>query len=80
VPITEDGVDTIAFLEASEGVLALFGTINRLLHDFRRADFTTTPGTIVVPIQDLLGATAFGMVIKDMSGNISVCVLPCCVP
>jgi len=44
VPITEDGVDTIAFIEASEGVLALF---------------------------DLLGPTAFGMVIKDMSGNIN---------
>lgn len=77
-------MDTIAFLEASEGVLALFGTINRLLADFRRANFTTTaqrtPGTIIVPIQDLLGATAFGMVIKDMSGNISVCVLLRCLP
>lgn len=37
-------MDTIAFLEASEGVFALF---------------------------DLLGATAFGLVIKDMSSNIS---------
>ncbi|KAF8311218.1 GLTP-domain-containing protein [Clavulina sp. PMI_390] len=39
----EPGVDTTAFLEASEGVLALF---------------------------DLLGSTAFGLVTKDMSGNI----------
>jgi len=44
VPITEDGVDTNAFLEASEGLLALF---------------------------DLLGPTAFGLVVKDMSSNIN---------
>lgn len=68
-------MDTIAFLEASEGVLALFGTINRLLPDLRRA--STTPGPSLL---DLLGATAFGMVIKDMSGNINVCVLPRCIP
>ncbi|KZV83025.1 glycolipid transfer protein [Exidia glandulosa HHB12029] len=44
VPVTEDGVDTVAFLEASEGLVKMF---------------------------DLLGSTAFGIVQKDLQGNIT---------
>ncbi|KAH7100787.1 glycolipid transfer protein [Auriculariales sp. MPI-PUGE-AT-0066] len=44
VPVTEEGIDTVQFLEASEVLVKLF---------------------------DLLGSTAFGIVQKDLQGNIT---------
>ena len=61
VPVTDAGVDTVAFLEASQGVLGLFGASAGLLHWY-------TPHRAA----DLLGSAAFAPVQRDIKGNIAV--------
>ncbi len=40
VPITDAGVDTVAFLEASQGLLGLFGAWIKFLFDFLLIGFS----------------------------------------
>jgi hypothetical protein len=63
VPITEDGVDTVSFLDASDGLVNLFGA-------FRRND-VRSPLSVLHWI-DLLGSAVFGFVQTDLRANIAV--------
>ena len=74
VPITDAGVDTLAFLQASEGVLGLFGT-----SVLRFCCVNPLIGCALVVIDDgtyrhadLLGSAAFTPVQADIKGNITV--------
>ena len=64
--MTDAGVDTLAFLEASKGVVALFGTLNSCLDALgatKHREFV-----------ELLGSAAFIPVVNDLNGNITVSV------
>ncbi|KAK0476725.1 glycolipid transfer protein [Armillaria novae-zelandiae] len=63
VPVTDAGVDTLAFLEASEGLVGIFGAQNLAIlsyHLFNSLD-----------VLDLLGSSAFSVVQADLKGNIA---------
>lgn len=66
VPITDAGVDTLAFLEAAQGVVGLFGEYRVLVQV--RTPANTSP--------DLLASAAFVPVQTDLKGNIAVRLLP----
>jgi len=64
VPITTDGVETASFLEASDGLVNMFGAFSLNLC-FRR--------TCLMPfIKDLLGTGVFTFVQCDIRSNIAV--------
>ena len=63
MPITDAGVDTVAFLEADEGLVRLFG----------QETIQSGPYFIIhKSLVDLLGSTAFSVVQADLKGNIAV--------
>ena len=71
VPLTEHGVETEPFLEASDGLLQMFGedaaeSLGNYSHSSRRA--------FVISLRlDLLGSgSVFGFVQSDIKGNIAV--------
>lgn len=63
MPVTEDSIDTLSFLEASTGLVGLFGSsvphATSILFSYFR-------------IVDLLGSSAFSVVQADLKGNIAV--------
>jgi hypothetical protein len=63
VPITEDGVDTVSFLDASDGLVNLFGAF--------RCIAVRSPLSVLHWI-DLLGSAVFGFVQTDLRANIAV--------
>ena len=58
VEVTDRGINTIEFLEASESLVLLFGFF--------------PPLSLRELMLDLLGSTAFAVVKNDMNGNIKV--------
>lgn len=66
MPVTDDGIDTAAFLEASDGLVNMFGAPSVLL-TFIPAFLITLPF-----LQDLLGSQIFGFVQTDLRNNIAV--------
>jgi len=74
VPITDAGVDTLAFLEASEGLLGLFGaSVLRFLGTITPIDVIhSLPLAECIQPADLLGSVAFAPVQNDIKGNIVV--------
>ena len=68
VPINIQGIDTPAFLEATEGLVKLFG----------RLDILSTFDEIDAFQSDLLGSAAFKVVQSDLTGNIEVRSRTCC--
>lgn len=65
VPVTDAGVDTTAFLEASEGLVSMFGMSFILLV----AHVIVTDENYTI---DLLNSAAFTMVQSDLRNNIAV--------
>jgi hypothetical protein len=63
VPITADGVETVSFLEASDGLVNMFGTLPTQLQKVTNIDINI----------DLLGAGIFSFVQMDLRnvGNLS---------
>jgi len=77
VPITDAGVDTLAFLEASGGLLGLFGApilrclaVNPSIDSFLYLQLL--PLGEYTGRVDLLGSAAFAPVQTDIKGNIVV--------
>ncbi|THH16399.1 hypothetical protein EW146_g4236 [Bondarzewia mesenterica] len=64
VPIHDDGVDTAAFLEASDGLVDIFGNVTPLFIQ-HCSQFVTAFAT------DLLGSGVFGFVQTDLRNNIT---------
>jgi hypothetical protein len=58
VQITDKGINTSQFLEASESLVTMFGKPPTTLRE--------------LTCSDLLGSTAFAVVKNDMNGNIKV--------
>jgi hypothetical protein len=65
VPITDDGVDTETFLQASDGLVQMFG--EKIVYDF--ANSPTNAATTT----ELLGSGVFGFVQNDIRSNVAVC-------
>lgn len=64
MPITEEGVDTEAFLEASDGLVQMFG---EQLAGSHRIEMLTRAMS-----SELLGSAIFGFVQNDMRQNLAV--------
>ncbi|KAF8915602.1 glycolipid transfer protein domain-containing protein [Mucidula mucida] len=62
VPITDAGVDTVAFLEAADGLVGLFGAELCQLYLDELSQHS---------VLDLLGSAAFSVVQSDLKGNIT---------
>lgn len=85
MPVSDAGVDTLAFLEATEGLIKMFGTslslslsvFSRLLSSppALRSSHACCP--LPSPLAsfktaDLLGNPSFAIVQSDMTGNVAV--------
>jgi len=66
VPFTHGGIETQSFLEASDGLVKMFGRISSLL-SFRP---NTHPSSYLLP--DLFSSGVFGFVQADIRSNINV--------
>ncbi len=64
MPVTDAGVDTLAFLEASEGLVGIFGAQNLAMLSYHLSNSFDA--------SDLLGSSAFAVVQSDLKGNIAV--------
>jgi hypothetical protein len=77
VPVTEQGVDTAAFLEACEDVVKMFGALACL--DYCRCTVDEQETQLrLFSFADLFGSPAFAIVQNDMNGNIKVRTLALC--
>jgi hypothetical protein len=66
VQITDKGINTSQFLEASESLVTMFGM---------ESPTPTVTNLREIDVLDLLGSTAFAVVKNDMNGNIKVYIL-----
>lgn len=64
--MTEQGVDTLSFLDASESVVQIFGKWGSPFSQDERSPWSDPF------VLDLLSSTAFAAVKSDMNGNILV--------
>lgn len=65
MPVTDDSIDTLSFLEASKGLVGLFGS---------SVPHATSIFFSCRVIADLLGSKAFSVVQADLNGNIAVSI------
>lgn len=63
VPVTSDGVETVSFLDASDGLVNMFGTSPRAIAE----EDAKHP-----LLKDLLGIGVFSFVQADLRANIGV--------
>lgn len=84
VPVSADGVDTLQFLEATEGLIKMFGASSAFATGAssgqaeERGELTRllACGGGRPSRADLLGSTAFTIVQNDMNGNVTVRAFP----
>lgn len=79
VPVTDEGVDTVAFLEACEDLVKLFGQLDCSPHSIpfpypekTSITYTFLPFVLQFCCSDLFGSKAFAVVQNDLTGNITV--------